>query len=909
MVRRIERRSQLPHRNNAPEGPPEIEKLLEEAMAEQALLPRAGITDGPDVAAENARAAAGAPINAAPAAGISTAEGGAQAGVLGVVPNGEDEGWDPGALEELEETAGGRDAVDAEAGTGELSPPPLNAPPSAASKASVSSLPPVPPLVEQDIPDAMRRDDNWVWLAGGAPYTSTGVRAEANVPQTWAPFAEVNEPYHPAGIPFDARGWIPRRGAGLGEITFGICIAIDGSLKEWAKPLVSPLMDPQTGIPITYAQVSPNGSLTFFGSFYLTWRRRYEFDADGGHVFVEASTEDHASEVTGEVWKNAPPFLTPIHTQARMVLDRAGHLARQNSQAPSPAQPPASASSSAASPAASSSSQAPSPPSPAQPASQSGARLVFDPAWLKKSPSLEAIRKHAIDQRDYGVTPENIRIGAHVYNQKHAKPADRGVVDALVDWILVNSKAQPSQPGATQRVNGHAAGSVQVSDQNEDEEIHVVPWPDRIPLSEMYGLVGDFVRLLAPHTEADPTALFLSILVVFGHVIGRDFFFRIGSQNHCGNLGLFLVGPTASGRKGTAASDARATCTVGDLVSGLGNVVYGVSTGEGLITQIRDPIIQKVYDSKAGKSVEREIDPGVKDKRLLIQIDEASQLFAVMRRSGNTLSPVARHLFDNDYAESPTKTSPVKVRSGAHVSWLVSSTQPELIDNVGSLDAENGFLNRFMFACSIRSKWLPDPRGMSEVFRSEEWRELQKRFNKNTYHPPGAPPEELVRDADAQDEWGRNEATDRGMYRELSRARTGLWGAITARAPQLVSRMTLVHAVVNGELNEDGARHMTKSAQNAAYAAWHYCDQSAQRIFSAKSDPDQDRILLALQKAGRKGMTRSEIRDLFGNKKPAEEIALALTRLARAGLAFDRDDKTGGRPAKRWWVLETGADL
>jgi hypothetical protein len=776
------------------------------------------------MAAEIARAAAGAPINTAPAAGMP-----AEAVVPGVVvPDCED------ALCRTDAEAGGPEPPASQP----LPPPPLNAP--AASKAPVSSLPPVPPLIEQDIPDAMRRDGSWVWLASGVPYTSTGAQAETNVPQMWRPFTEVNAPHHPAGLAFDARGWIPRRGEGLGAITFGICVAEDGSIKEWVKTLVEPLMDPHTGIPITYAEVSANGNLTFFGSFYLTWRRRYEFDAGGGHVFVEASTEDRAFEVTGEVWKNAPPFLTPVHTQARMMLDRAGHLARQysiggNSQSVAGSAQPSLASISASSP-----------PSP------SGAQA--------------------------GTTP--------------------------------GAKAQASQPGATQRVNGHAAGKVQVKDQDEEEEIHVVPWPERIPLAEMYGLVGDFVRLLAPHTEADPIALYLSIPVVFGHVIGRDFIFRIGSQRHCGNLGLFLVGPTASGRKGTAASDARATCTVGDLVPGLGNVVYGVSTGEGLITQIRDPIIQKVYDSRAGKPVEREVDPGVKDKRLFIQIDEASQLFAVMRRSGNTLSPVARHFFDNDYAESPTKTSPVKVRSGAHVSWLVSSIRPELIDNVGSLDAENGFLNRFMFACSIRSKWLPDPSGMAAVFRSKEWQELQARFNKNTYHPPGAPPEELLRDADAQDEWGRNEATDRGMYRELSRARTGLWGAITARAPRLVSRMTLVHAVVNGERNEKGVRHMTQSAQNAAYAAWRYCDQSAQQIFSANSDPDQDRILLALQKAERKGLTRSEIRDLFGNKRLASDIALALTRLMRAGLVtFRSGEKTGGRPAERWWVLETGADL
>jgi hypothetical protein len=101
----------------------------------------------------------------------------------------------------------------------------------------------------------------------------------------------------------------------------------------------------------------------------------------------------------------------------------------------------------------------------------------------------------------------------------------------------------------------------------------------------------------------------------------------------------------------------------------------------------------------------------------------------------------------------------------------------------------------------------------------------------------------------------------------------------------------------------------TQSAQNAGYRLWHYCDESAQQIFSAYSDPDQDRILIALQKAGANGLTRTEIGNLFGHGKPAKDISLALTRLMRSGLVTYREDKTGGRPVARWWALETAAEL
>ena len=40
------------------------------------------------------------------------------------------------------------------------------------------------------------------------------------------------------------------------------------------------------------------------------------------------------------------------------------------------------------------------------------------------------------------------------------------------------------------------------------------------------------------------------------------------------------------------------------------------------------------------------VDAGVKDKRLLVQEGELSQALKVMKREGNTLSPVLRNAWD-----------------------------------------------------------------------------------------------------------------------------------------------------------------------------------------------------------------------------------------------------------------------
>src|SRR5262245_7440807 len=41
-------------------------------------------------------------------------------------------------------------------------------------------------------------------------------------------------------------------------------------------------------------------------------------------------------------------------------------------------------------------------------------------------------------------------------------------------------------------------------------------WPDQLAEEAYYGLLGDIVRAIEPHTEADPVALVLQVLTGFG---------------------------------------------------------------------------------------------------------------------------------------------------------------------------------------------------------------------------------------------------------------------------------------------------------------------------------------------------------------------------------------------------------
>jgi hypothetical protein len=69
-------------------------------------------------------------------------------------------------------------------------------------------------------------------------------------------------------------------------------------------------------------------------------------------------------------------------------------------------------------------------------------------------------------------------------------------------------------------------------------------------------------------------------------------------------------------------------------------ILKGMASGEGLIWAVRDPLKQPTKSGKGAnaKFVDPVIDPGVKDKRLMVFEHEFCRALAVMKRPGNTFS-------------------------------------------------------------------------------------------------------------------------------------------------------------------------------------------------------------------------------------------------------------------------------
>jgi len=114
-------------------------------------------------------------------------------------------------------------------------------------------------------------------------------------------------------------------------------------------------------------------------------------------------------------------------------------------------------------------------------------------------------------------------------------------------------------------------------------------WPPPISEAALHGPAGEFVHLVGPHTEADPIALLTQFLVSFGVAAGRHAHLRIEASHHYPNEFCVLVGSSGKGRKGSSWDHVETLVAAADPEFVDTRLVSGMSSGEGLIAEVRDP--------------------------------------------------------------------------------------------------------------------------------------------------------------------------------------------------------------------------------------------------------------------------------------------------------------------------------
>src|SRR5262249_30019364 len=288
---------------------------------------------------------------------------------------------------------------------------------------------------------------------------------------------------------------------------------------------------------------------------------------------------------------------------------------------------------------------------------------------------------------------------------------------------------------------------------------------------------------------------------------------------------MALVGPTGKGRKGLSYNDTGDIFEVADSEWFPAKIHGGLSSGEGLIWQVRDAITSREKVKKGGRVVEMQeyvADPGVPDKRLLVYEPEFANVLKQHERRGNTLSVILRQGWDGHRMQTMSKNSSATA-TGAHISIIRHITGEELVRYLTTTEVANGFGNRFLWVWVNRSKMLPDGGGCLDPWTRENF---GKRFREALEF--GRVTGELQRDTAARDLW-------HAIYPELSRDRPGLAGALLQRAEARTMRLACLYAIL------DRSAAVRRDHLTAALALWAYVEDSVAHIFGdSLGDPLAD---------------------------------------------------------------------
>jgi hypothetical protein len=265
---------------------------------------------------------------------------------------------------------------------------------------------------------------------------------------------------------------------------------------------------------------------------------------------------------------------------------------------------------------------------------------------------------------------------------------------------------------------------------------------------------------------------------------------------------------------------------------------------------------------------------------------EFANVLKVMRREGNTLSPIIRAAWDSGDLKTMVKLCPAKA-TGAHISIIGHITREELRRLMTETESANGFANRFCWLAVRRSKLLPEGGAIGSVNFNDVVTSLKQAIDfANDFL-------EVRRDPEATELW-------RAAYPALSEARPGMAGAVTSRGEAQVMRLSAIYALL------DSSQLIRAEHHEAAMALWDYCQQSAKWIFGTTTgDRNADKIFRALRHA-LIGLTKTEISaEVFNRHASSADIDEALRLLHGLKMAYYEVETTDGAPVQHWFACES----
>ena len=389
----------------------------------------------------------------------------------------------------------------------------------------------------------------------------------------------------------------------------------------------------------------------------------------------------------------------------------------------------------------------------------------------------------------------------------------------------------------------------------EDDEVQPSLTPVLDPTA-LYGVVGRTVEALRPHTEACDAAVLALLLTELGNTIGRAPHIRVESDRHTCALFVALVGKSARGRKGIAGSRVRALMTEADDAWAAAAPFSGFGSGEGVIAEL--------------DAADR------KGEQLLVDERELSVLLTIANRENSILSAVIRNGWDGLPLRHRIKGER-HVVTDYHLSASGHITDDEVRRKLTATEMANGFGNRWLWIYAARARRLAfgGDFGPDEM---EHWGgqlaealALAERVGQVTFAPS------------ARARWEQ-------LYNLVADTELpGLVGSITNRAEAYILRIALIHAALAG------SRQIEEEPLEAAWALWRYSEDTCRYIWGdLTGDPDLDKLVAAVERAGDDGLSFSEAYErVFAKHRSVAPIA---ARGVRAGRLRIEREETDGRP-------------
>jgi hypothetical protein len=413
----------------------------------------------------------------------------------------------------------------------------------------------------------------------------------------------------------------------------------------------------------------------------------------------------------------------------------------------------------------------------------------------------------------------------------------------------------------------------------EEDDSRTVPAPVLSPCA-LDGVLGQVVKVYAPHTEAHPAGLLLTLYAIVGAILGGGPHLMIEGARHAGNLFVMLIGATGTGRKTTTISRVKQflALVVDSFLKT--NLSGGLSTGEGLIHAVRDP--QETELDATDQSRARFVDMGVADKRVVFIENEMGILFRRCLDKVNTLLSILRLAWDGGTLRTTTRRSPM-CATDPHISIVGAIPGEELISLASDGDFSGGTLNRFLFGWTTRTQELPhhsDP-------APEELIPLAETVRRGLQFAEGVG---AMRWSDDAREWWAAE------YHRLTTPPPGRLGAATQRSAPQVLRLAVTTALL------DCRDTIRRSDLEIANAINQYSIDSLRYLLGdAPMSELARRMVDALRAAGPDGLSLTELRRSLGsNNISSDRINSALGELKKYGAAEAHKYRTGHRPKVIW---------